>query len=184
MILFLSRNRKLLSLYFLGLFLISSNQYGNNLIVEAVKVAVGITIDDYKCKGHGCGCTTAFKCLTDCCCVFVDEPEEISVVCNPALPTEPEVKSCCSSEPEPKTFLEKADEIFAESLKDTPKIFLPSRCSADKFFSYQVSQGFLLDLFHDQAYSQEFLMESEWISKQDFTLQSFFKDLLKVPILG
>ena len=172
MLFFLSRNGKLLSLFFLGLFFLSSNHYGNHLIVEAVKVAVGVTIDDYKCKDHGCGCTTAFKCLTDCCCTF-SEPEDFAAICNSIAPVQEEAESCCSTE---------VPEYEPEQENPSRGIILPSRCSADKYFSYQVSQGFLLKLTHDVVLPKEDFTEFQWLSNEEFTAQSVTEDLLKVPI--
>ncbi|MCH2204809.1 MAG: hypothetical protein MK132_02920 [Lentisphaerales bacterium] len=183
MLLFLSRNRKLISLYFLGLFILSSNTYGDHLLTEAAKIVIGITIDDYKCKGSGCGCDTAFKCLTDCCCE-VDEAQVVAIICNPVMAIEPEVKSCCSSEPEPKIFAENVDEIISKNIGNASKLLLPGRCSSEEFFSFQVSQGFLMDIMQDCEYSSEYLSETEWFSLEKFTPQTVTEDLLKVPILG
>lgn len=193
MLFFLSRNRKLLSLYFLGLFFLSSNNYGDHLLTEAAKVIIGITIDDYKCKGSSCGCYTAFKCLTDCCCE-VDEPQDVAIIWKPVVPIESQVKGCCSDELQDNTcnnldddsqnLVDQSYEAMAENVNDTRKVFTPSRCSSEEFFSFQVSQGFLMDIMLDYEYSSEYLSESEWFSLEKFSHQTVTEDLLKVPILG
>lgn len=194
MLFFLSRNRKLISLFFIGLFFISSNNYGDRLLTEAVKIVIGITIDDYKCKDRGCGCDTAFKCLTNCCCSENEKEESIAVICNPITPVtfESQLDNCCSTLPaSPKCKVEETQSCCSDlpveqccvedKSENEERTFLPSKCSAEIFFSYQVSKGFLMDLSLDIHYAKEFYKEPNWNNKLTFSPQFFINDILKVP---
>jgi len=52
-------------------------------LVTAINVSAyvdtsSIEEGDWPCKNHGCGCTTAIKCLSDCCCI---KPKVIKKTC-------------------------------------------------------------------------------------------------------
>ncbi|MCM8530148.1 MAG: hypothetical protein NE330_03220 [Lentisphaeraceae bacterium] len=175
MLSFLAKKSRLLSLSFLCLFFLSANHYGNYLIAEGMSLAFNLVVDDYKCKDHGCGCTSALKCLTDCCCVVPEDKGFETVKLPDGLFESDEVESCCSE----KT----ACAVDEEEMPLGQALLNSSSCSAEQYFSLQISKGILLDIFFVAKYDKEIYKESEWISKVHFVSQSINEPLLKVPIL-
>ena len=83
------------------LFYIFSFSDSTVLLVDRVSTFVLNKSLDFPCEGHGCGCTTALKCLTNCCCdkKALKAKKAQLYICGTPEKRE-EVKSCCDTESE------------------------------------------------------------------------------------
>jgi len=92
------KRNKFCSLFCLSVYLLVSTNCAPWLVYTGGELLFGVIYNDYACKGGECGCTSAFKCLTDCCCEKVSREGEVIAACRAES-----IESCCkSSEPECK----------------------------------------------------------------------------------
>ena len=55
---------------------------------------------DFPCKGHGCGCKTALKCLINCCCDKTSKKKTTNLyICGP-VQSQVKDNTCCASKEE------------------------------------------------------------------------------------
>ena len=96
---FLHQQRRLLSCFLFALYFCTFSEI--NVLEKAGGAVLAWAEIDYPCKDHNCGCTSALKCFTDCCCDLPDPRKDSWCEASSASEnTQPEapVKSCCPSD--------------------------------------------------------------------------------------
>jgi hypothetical protein len=101
MLIGLNKFRKLLPLALVLLYSVGFSDASMMLLDKASSYVLDKTLD-FPCKGHGCGCKTALKCLINCCCDKTSEKNVVNLyICRPdQTPEKKAQESCCSTDPE------------------------------------------------------------------------------------
>ena len=152
----------------IGAYLLSASNCAPWLVNQSVTILLGVVVDDYPCKGSSCGCDSALKCLTACCCQK-ETPRDIAKKMS---------SSCCSLQAESSY---EAKEIVS---KTDVKEDLISRadCSAGKFISINLSASYHV-LFGNVNVpllsSKKVLKWARISAKRESSLS---KNIFKIPI--
>ena len=98
---FLNKYRRLLTCFLFALYACTFSEI--DLLEKAGSKIFAWAEIDYPCKDHGCGCTSALKCLTDCCCDLPEPSTKSEAWCGTTPTPTPELaieapSSCCSNE--------------------------------------------------------------------------------------
>lgn len=175
------RKNKFYSLLCLSVYLLVSTNCAPWLIYTGGELLFGIVYNEYACKGGNCGCTSAFKCLTDCCCEKVSRDGEIIASCR----TE-SLESCCSSS-EPECLEDESCCSEEELAKDEkPKSGIPcfedSKCSPGLAESMTEGRTFHLIIQNEEGEDFYSFASSGWLSTIDNYDCNFAESISKIPI--
>ena len=175
------RKNKFYSLLCLSVYLLVSTNCAPWLIYTGGELLFGVVYNEYACKGGNCGCTSAFKCLTDCCCEKISRDGEIITACR----TE-SIESCCSSsEPECKEVESCcSEEEVTKGEKTHPGIpcFEDSQCSPGIAESMTEGRTFHLFIQVEDGESFYSLVRSVWVLTLNEYACNFTESISKIPI--
>jgi hypothetical protein len=161
---FLSKFLKVLRLSLICSFVIFTTPSGHKIFLEIGKVSVGLMINEYKCKGRGCGCDSALRCLTNCCCVVDEDDVQLSLI-------EPQEPSCCQA----------VSEAPIQANPNNLKI-LNSKCGAEELFVSQLRSGFIGPELPTPTFYYFPTSKASWL-RQAGGFEYFYPlKLMKVPI--
>jgi len=97
MILWINKYKRFLCLLMASAYMFVASGCGPWLVEKTAEIGFAVVADDYPCKGSGCGCVSAYKCITDCCCSKKPSPKESVISC---CSTVKSITTCCSSDQE------------------------------------------------------------------------------------
>lgn len=170
---------KFCSYFCLSVYLLVSSNCASWIVYKTGELAFGIVYNDYACKGGECGCDTALKCLTNCCCSKVNSGGKIVAACKAENLIDSEEGSCCSE----------IEEVEEESCCSTPEnagepidFISEADCTPDIEDSLLDKTRMHLSLNFEQSEVKLPTVSSNWTTSKKSYLFELSSKILKVPI--
>ena len=176
---------KFCSYFCLFVYILMSTNSANWLIYKTGELAFGIVYNDYACKGGDCGCDSALKCLTNCCCSKVNYNGKIVAACKADVssgccsegPTEAKSESCCSDTVEVETCCSEVEK------SNLPIVFISDAdCSPDSENSFLEKTRIHLLAFSEEVELKELSVKVKWNRSNSFYNFTNPEKILKIPI--
>ena len=163
----------------LFVYLLVSTNCAPWLIYKSGEILFGIVNSEYACKGGNCGCDSAFKCLTDCCCEKVRINGKTAATCT----IENAMTCCSSSEQETESCCSEDTESCCSEEKISKDLTIKkSGCSSDLSESLAETRSSHLFLIPPQSKILTYVKSNIWMTHSDLYSFEFYSEVSKVPI--